>query len=328
MKGMTRLARWAWMGAAFCTMLGSTRAAPAPPAATAAPAMTAAVPANKIVATVNGESITYGQLQPIFKQAGPLPANLPEANRREIYREALGTLIDDLLINQFIRKVAPPASAADVNKQMGELVAGLKKQNKTLADLCKESQQSEAEIRDDVAHDLQWNAYVDKRVSEADLQKYYTEYKDFFDKVAVRASHIFIRLSSATTEIEKTAARTKLEQLRAQVLAGTLDFAAAAKAHSQCPSAPNGGDIGTFPRKFVVDENFARVAFAMKPGEISNVVESGFGLHLIKVTERKAGQPSDYSKIKGEVREFYMEDLKQGLLNRMRKDAKIEILLP
>ncbi len=327
MKGMTTLARWAWTGTAFCGILGSTMAAPAPQAAPAR-AAAPAIPANKTVATVNGEAITYGQLAPVFKQAGPLPAGLPEAQRRALYREALGTLIDDLLVNQFVRKYAPPANPAEVAKQMDELVAGLKKQNKTLADLCKESDQTEADIRDDVARDLQWSAYVDKRVTEADLQKYYTEYKDFFDKVAVRASHIFIRLAQGVSENEKTAARTKLQQVRAQIMAGQIDFAAAAKGHSQCPSAANGGDIGFFARKFVVDDNFAHVAFSMKPGEVSNVVESSFGMHIIKVTERKPGQASDYNKIKGEVREFYMEDLKQNLLGQLRKSAKIEIFLP
>jgi len=280
------------------------------------------------VATVNGESITYGQLEPVFKQAGTLPPEMPDAQRREIYREALGSLVDDLLITQFIRKYTPAASAVEVNKQMTELVAGLKTQKKTLADLCKESHQSEVEIREDIAHELQWNAYVDKRITEADLQKYYAGYKDFFDKTTVHASHIFLKTSATTTAQDKAAAVTKLQQLRGMILQGKIDFAAAAKSYSQCPSAPTGGDIGTFPRKYVVDENFARMAFSMKPGEVSDVVESTFGLHLIKVIERKQGEPSDYNKIKGEVREFYMEDLKQGLLNQMRKEAKIEIFLP
>ena len=93
-------------------------------------------------------------------------------------------------------------------------------------------------------------------------------------------------------------------------------------------SAPQGGDLLFFPRKYVVDEQFSRVAYSMKPGEISDVVESATGLHLIKVTERKQGTSTEYAKVKGEVREFYMEDLKQNLLNQLRKEAKIDIHLP
>ena len=90
----------------------------------------------------------------------------------------------------------------------------------------------------------------------------------------------------------------------------------------------DGGDVGSFPRKFVVDENFARAAFALKPGEISGVVQTDFGLHLIKVTERKAGQPSDFSKIKEDVKEIYLDDMRLNILAQLRKEAKIEVHLP
>jgi peptidyl-prolyl cis-trans isomerase C len=286
------------------------------------------MPANKPVATVNGDVITYGQLEPLLKQAGPLPDNLPETARRELYREALSSLIDDLLLTQYLHKYVPPASAADVDRQMIQLVSGLKEKKMTLAELCKESQQSEAQIRSDIADDLQWNAFADKHITEQQLQQYYVGCKDFFDKVTVRASHIVLRVPPTASAADKQAARARLQELRAQILAGKLDFAEAAKKNSQCVSAPKGGDIGNFVRKFVVDENFARVAFSMKPGEVSDVVESSFGLHLIKVTERTPGTPSDYNKIRPQVREVYMWEMKLGLLAQLRKDAKIEILLP
>src|SRR5205823_917335 len=159
-------------------------------------------------------------------------------------------------------------------------------------------------------------------------QNYYQTYKDFFDRVRVRASHILIRLSPATPESERQAARGRLQAIRAQILSGQLDFATAAKQYSHCPSASNGGDIGHFPRKFVVDENFARTAFAMKPGEVSDVVQTQFGLHLIQVTGRDPGQPSEYAKVKDMVREVYLDEMRQNILAQMRKEAKIEVMLP
>ena len=323
MKGMKQVTRCALAGAVLCGFLGSATAAP-PAAAAPRPAVT--IPPTKTIATVNGEAITFAQLGPILMQAN-MPANLTDNDRRELYREALGTLIDDLLINQCVRKYVPTASAADVQAQMNDLIAGLKTQKKTLADLCRESHQTEADIREDIARYVQWNAYVNKVVSEVEFQKYYTTYKDFFDKVFVRASHIYLRMPNNSPG-EKTAGKATLQQIRAQIMAGQIDFAAAAKRYSQCPSAANGGDLAFFPRKYVVDENFARVAFSMRPGEVSDVVESATGLHLIKVTERKPGTPSEYTKVKGEVREFYMEDLKQNMLVQLRRDAKIEVFLP
>jgi parvulin-like peptidyl-prolyl isomerase len=123
-------------------------------------------------------------------------------------------------------------------------------------------------------------------------------------------------------------ARAKLADVRAQIVAGKLDFAEAARKFSQCPSASKGGDLGFFPRKWVFEEDFARAAFAVPVGQVSDVVQTEYGLHLIKVTERKAGQPSDYAKIKDSVRDLCMEDLRQQLLAEQRKASRIEILLP
>ncbi len=307
--------------AVWATLAGA--AAANPTAARTAPPL-----AGKPAATVNGEVITFAQLEPVLKLAGPLPVEIPEAQRRELQREALSMLIDDLLLQQFLRKHVPAADPAEVNKKMAELEAGLKQKKQTLAEFCRESHQTEAQLRTNIAHFLQWSAYARQRVGDAELQRYFTGYRDFFDRVTVRASHIVVRVGAKASPGEVAQARAKLAELRKQILAGKFDFAQAAKDHSQCPSAQTGGDIGSFPRKFVVEENFARVAFGMKPGEVSDVVQTDFGLHLIKVTERKAGQPADFNKVKEEVKEFYLEDLRQTLLAQLRKEAKIEIHLP
>ena len=78
----------------------------------------------------------------------------------------------------------------------------------------------------------------------------------------------------------------------------------------------------------MLDENFARAAFALKVGEVSDVVQSEYGLHIIKVTDRKPGTPSDYEKMKDEVRDFCVEEMRQSLVAQERKTAKIEVNLP
>ena len=315
-------ALWGMLGSASARAQAPTPAVPPPPR----PAPV--IPPGQVMATVNGEGITYAQLEPVLKLAGPVPADLPEGQRRELYREALGMQIDDLLLQQFLSKHVPAVKPAAVSKKLAEIESALKEKKKTLADLYRETRQTEAQLRANIANVLQWGSYADKNIKDIDVQKYYNEFRDFFDRVTVRASHIVLRVAPTASASERAAARAKLLELRGQIVAGKLDFAAAAKAHSQCPSAPSGGDVGTFPRKFVVEESFARVAFALKPGEISDVVQTDYGLHLIKVTERKPGQPSDFNKIKAEVKEFYLEDLRQNLLVQLRKDAKIQIHLP
>jgi len=283
---------------------------------------------NRPAATVNGEVITFAQLEPMLKVYGSVTLELPEAQRRELQREALASLIDELLLDQFLRKYVPPASSVEVNRKMAELASGLKKNKQSLADFCRESHQTEAQIRVNLTLSLRWAAYASQHVGDAELQRYYNEFQDFFNRVTVRASHIVLRVGPKTSPSEKNAAQAKLLDLRNQIVSGKLDFAAAARMYSQCPTATTGGDVGSFPRKFVVDENFARAAFAMQVGEISGVVQTDFGLHLIKVTERKPGQPSDFSKIKNDVKEIYLDDMRLSILAQLRKEAKIEIHLP
>jgi peptidyl-prolyl cis-trans isomerase C len=328
-------------GAAVVLALTGRATAQPPPAAAARPASAAgpapaarpaaaAAPADdaRPVAVVNGQVITKGELDAVLNLGGPSPLQLPEGQQRQHQMEALGLLIDDLLMHQFLSQKGPPVPAAEVDKKMAEMEAGLRKQNKSLKEFCQDIHKTEAQVRADIAHSIQWANFTRGRVTEADTEQYYKEFRDFFDKVTVRASHIVLRMPPDAPDAERAQARTKLAELRGQILGGKLDFADAAKAHSQCPSAAKGGDLGFFPRKWVFDEPFARAAFALQPGEVSDVVQTDYGLHLIKVTERKPGEPSDYTKIKDVVREFCVEDLHQLLLAEQRKAAKIEIKLP
>lgn len=293
----------------------------------AATAVVAAKPKpSRTVATVNGDKITYGQLEPLLRQAPA--AEGEETPARELQREALGLLIDDLLMTQYLRKHVPPPTEEEIERRMTELTTALAKDKRTLAQMCKETQQTEAEVRQNLVQLLQWSNFAKKRITDADLEKYYRDGKDLFDRVRVRASHIFVRVSATTAPSEKQAIRERLQAVRAQILAGQLDFVNAAKQHSQCPSAQNGGDIGHFPRKFVVEESFAQAAFSLQIGQISDVVETQVGLHLIKVTGRDPGRPSNFADIKDMVREVYLDELRQNILARMRRDAKIEVLLP
>ncbi|HLJ92013.1 MAG TPA: peptidylprolyl isomerase [Gemmataceae bacterium] len=285
-------------------------------------------PATKPAAVVDGMPISMAEVENVLKQAGPTATPLTEMQRKQLQMEAVGMLIDDLLMEQFLKRSAPAIPATEVDKKVTELAASLKQQGKSLADFCKDSGQTEAQLRIHVLNMLRWSAYVKDHLTEADIKRYFDESRDFFDRVAVRASHIVLRVAPGASPGEREQARTRLQALRQEIVSGKVDFAEAAKKYSQCTSAPNGGDIGYFPRKLAVEEAFARAAFGLKVGEVSDVVETDYGLHLIKVTDRKPGQPADYSKIKDEVRELCTEELRLDVLARQRKAAQIEINLP
>ena len=124
-------------------------------------------------------------------------------------------------------------------------------------------------------------------------------------------------------------ARTKLEAIRHEVLAGRLDFAEAAKKYSDCPSKEKGGDIGTFTYKLVV-EPFAKAAFSLKIGDVSDIVVTETGMHLIKVTERTQTETTTFESVKDSVREVMAQDMNlyQSILADQRKVGHIDMHMP
>ncbi len=279
------------------------------------------------VAMVNGQPITLAEFQ-VMMDTVRTPVELPADRKKMIQMEALSMMIDELLMTQFLARTVPPPSPAEVEVKLGEFIEGLKKENKSFGDFLKEAKTTEANFRRDLAVRVQWNNYARSRINDAEALRYYQENKDFFDGVTVRVSHIVIRLPRAASEADRDKARATLTQLRGNLLAGKIDFAQAAKTYSMCESSSRGGDLGLIPRKGLIDENFARVAFSLQVGQVSEVVETEFGMHLILVTERKPGTPSDFTKIKEDVRLICMGELWQQVLAEQRKTAKIDIHLP
>jgi peptidyl-prolyl cis-trans isomerase C len=262
--------------------------------------------------------------------SGPAPATpaAAESERVARQREALEMLVDDVLMRQFLSQHGRHIDPKEVDRKLAELENALKAQKRTLADFLKDTAQSERHLRQDIVKKLQWDDFIAKEVTEPNLKKYYHENKDFYDQATVRASHIWLRVPPSAGATECDRARSSLLELRQKILSGQMDFAEAAKRYSQCESAPRGGDIGYFPRKWAVDENIARAAFALQVGQVSEVVQSDYGFHLIQVTDRKPGHPSDYSRMHDEVRENFGMELWHSVLTQQRRGSQVDLNVP
>jgi peptidyl-prolyl cis-trans isomerase C len=283
------------------------------------------VPNTKPAAVVNGVTISLGDVEALIKARGPLPGEATETQRKQLKQLALDKLIDDLLLQQFLQKNAPRMAQEELAKRLSEMESALKKEGKTLADLSKETGQTEEQLRRNAVNGLLLEGFIKGKVKEPDLKRFYTDNKDFFDGAAVKASHIVLRVKPNAPESERQAAHDKLLRIRQEIVAKKITFADAAKKYSESETASRGGDLGFFPRKGAVEEPFAKAAYSLEPNQISNVVATDFGMHLIVVTDKKAGQPSDYDKIKDSVRESYIEEMIQNLLAEKRKESKIVI---
>jgi peptidyl-prolyl cis-trans isomerase D len=139
-------------------------------------------------------------------------------------------------------------------------------------------------------------------VSTEEAMKYFDEHKSEFGQTEERrASHILLSAPASASDAERQAARARAEQLVNQARKAPQSFAALAKQYSQDPgSAANGGDLGYFGRNMMV-KAFEDAVFQMKPDEISDIVETDFGFHIIKLTAIKDPKPVSFNEVKGQV---------------------------
>ncbi len=153
-----------------------------------------------------------------------------------------------------------------------------------------------------------WKSGLDKiKIPESELKNHYQEHQASFDQPAeVRASHILVSAGDQATEEEKLTAKIKLENFKHDLLQGA-DFAEIAREHSDDPgSREKGGDLGFFRRGTMVPA-FEQAAFKLKPGMLSDPVETPFGYHLIKVMDRHEEKKSTYAGVRKDILKLFKE---------------------
>lgn len=281
-----------------------------------------------VAATVNGQAISLADVD------AAVGVNLPRvpltlSQRKQLRASVVEDLIDDALLKQFLDKNAVKSDPAELDAQLKALSDRLAKEKTTLAEYLKETGQTEAKLREAWALQNRLAAHVKAQVTDEQLKAFHAANRDHFDGVEVRVSHVVIRVSKNAPAAERAAAKEKLQAVRAELATGKIDFATAARKFSQCPSAKDGGDLGFVRRRGMPeDEPLAKAAFALKVAELSDVVETDYGFHVLTVTARKPGAPSSFEKIALEVLEDYTDDYRVELVKKLRKEAQIKITLP
>ena len=245
---------------------------------------------GQVVAEVNGGSITTADFTRELK-------NLPEylkamADTPEGRKEMLDTMVIRELILQQAAK-----DGLDKSPDLEEKLKDLKKRLVVEAYLKKKVE-------------------TESQVSDADLQKFYEQNKDKFKTGdQIKASHILVKDEKAAKDI------------LAQIKAGG-NFEELAKKNSVDSSASKGGDLGWFGKGSMVPV-FEKAAMALKEGQVSDVVKSDFGFHIIKLTGKRAAgvRPLEEVKdqIKGAIMPSKQQEIFQKIKEELKKSAKVTI---
>ena len=324
--------------AAPATAPAATPAAAGAPGAPSAPAAKP-VPAQlpDVVARVNGEDVLKTEVEMAVRTLeqraqGPVPAE----QRDGVYRQVLDRIIGFHLLSQEARNRKVVAAPWDVDQQLGELKKQfpsedafskmLQARGVTCEKLRKETEDTLA-----VNKMLQTEVEPQVKVEDADLKTFFDQNKGRFHQAeSVHASHILIRAEETADAPTKAKAKAQADSILKQ-LKGGAKFADLAKKVSQDPgSAPNGGDLGFFGKGQMVPA-FDTAAFALKPGQMSGVVESPFGYHIILTHEAKPARDVPYDEVKGQIKDYLQgqqrEQKSQVFVEQLKAKGKIQILI-
>lgn len=272
---------------------------------------------SEIAATVNGEEILWADVEARYERLTP-------EYKAVLTKEAiLNQSVDELLLLQLAIENYISVDAAELNGLIDRVVAqfGEEEFNRRLEAQGITAEDFTKQLEDTlIINEYLQSELPELRVTDEDIETFFEENKELMAQPEmVRAYHILL---NSTEDAEKVL----------ELLEEGGDFEELAAEYSIGPSAPNGGDIGYISRDMVVPE-FGDAAFALGIGEISDIVESEYGFHIIKITERIEAEEADLEEMRSLIK-FNLFDAKfrenqemvREFINNARTGAEIEIL--
>jgi parvulin-like peptidyl-prolyl isomerase len=279
-------------------------------------------PQRAVAARIDGEPVFEVEAEVEVRRAYG-DRKLEGAERQRMLKAALDQVVDRRLVLAYLTKTGQAASSQDVDFALAQYDKDLKSQDLTLDQHLKQVGLTAADLRRSLAWKLSWQRYLDKQLTEANLEKYFDRYRREFDGTQLRVAQILFKLPAEAGEAAVTAAKERAVKLKQEISEGSVSFADAAKQHSQAPSAKGGGDIGWIERHKPMPPDYSRQAYALKRGEIGDPILSPFGLHLITILEEKPGTKS-WRDAEAELRPAVTLYLFRWIADRERPTAKIE----
>lgn len=309
---------------------GAATPAAAPPAAKPVPAQL-----PDVLAKVNGQPVRKTDFDMMIRDMelgqGPIPAD----RRDEVIRGTLDRLITFTVLSQEAKNRKLTATDAEVEdrlKQMQSQFPNEEAFKKALGERSMTLDRLRADTRDNLLISKMVDAEVSTTpgASDAEAKEFYDKNPDKFKQgETMRASHILIRVDESADAATKQKAKARIESILKRARAGE-DFAKLAKENSADGSAAQGGDLGFFPRGQMVPA-FDEAAFALKPGEISGVVTTQFGYHIIKAVEHKDAATVPLTEVSEKVKQYLSNQKKQAKADEfiagLKQKSKIEVLI-
>lgn len=295
--------------------------------------------AGALFCSVNGTPISTvdvdNEVARIYRQlgGGQISPFQAEQMKEQLLAQAQDNLINKIVLYDAVKEqrieVAPEELAERFNEYRAQFPSP-----EIFDEQIRRMGFSEQQLKEEMAMNIQIQKLLESNTEAVSLPSA-DDCREFYDANAeafssgeeLHASHILLRVDQTADDAAKSAAQSSLGELRKQIVGGA-DFAELATAHSDCPSKAQGGDLGWFERGLMV-EPFDNAAFVLKPGEISPVIETQFGYHIIKCAERKAAETKAFDEVKTDIQNGLQEERKNEGFTRyietLRGDADVKM---
>ena len=284
-----------------------------------------------VAAKVNGDTISTTQVN---EQLDQLKKQYPtmftgadgEGRLLDFKQRIVDNLVNTKLVEQAAKDKGITVSDADIQKQVDTLRANFKDQAQFEAAL-KSAGMTVDTLKSSIRQQLVTNKLMEQlaannKVTDKDIQDYYNNNKvQFAQKAQKRASHILFKAS------DKATAQKVLKDIKA----GKITLSEAAKKYSiDTVTAAKGGDLG-WPNGTSYVPEFQAALDKLSKGQMTGLVQSTYGWHIITVTDTRAAKQQSLTEVKAQIQQIIVQKRKaeayQTFLDQLRKDAKIEILL-
>lgn len=295
---------------------------------------------DRVVAVVNQEIITLSELE---KWINPIKDETVAGDRLEkrervqaLRREVLEKLIEEKLVDQEVKKLAIKVSNKEVEATLDEV----KRRNSATQEQLEKALIAEGltleSYKKQIEKGLQRRKLINSAVKietkagEKELREFYKKNIDHYRvNETFRPAHILFVIPKEATQEEVREIRKKCETVLRKIRDGE-DFGEMAFVYSQDASSKSQGDLGFFKKGELLPA-FEREALRLKTGEVSGVVRTEFGFHIIKLLDRKGVDPLPFEDVKAKVQVDYydveMEKAFQNYLSTLREKSIIEIKL-
>lgn len=294
---------------------------------------------SMVVAKIGGKSVT---MQDIQRQEDMLTQQLQGyadstqivAMKETIKKQAFNNSINRVLLENALAKDGAKADKKTVDERLDSFRKNFVSDEAYNADLVKRGMNAD-QFRREVEIGILAEKLFDKRtasikpVTEQDARAFYDNNEErFVQPERIKASHILLQVNKDDTDAIRAQKKAEAQRILGEIKKGA-DFAEMAKKYSDCPSKQQGGDLGYFERGRM-DPTFEKAAFGLKTGQMSGIVETPFGYHIIKATDHAAASTVPFDQAKQNIIQYLTEQKKQQALttyfDSLRAASNVQVL--